>query len=151
MLSTKTYFVKQASEEKMSTSKKPDQVVFDEKNEKYDASLKPYATNLGAPAIQTGDTTAWKNTNIDKVNKHMRAKYVELKAEFDALMSSFEYNQLVYAANFSFEPIVGETYHLYKKKSDETFLSLIAPTECRFEHLGSFRLSADKLWEKINM
>lgn len=129
--------------------KRPDQVVFNEEEGLYDASLKPYATNVGAPAIITQDTTAWKNLHIDKVNKQVKARYDELKDEFDSLIEQFEYNQLVYAARFSFEPIVGETYHLYRDKKQESFLSLIAPAECSFDHLGSFRLNADKMWERI--
>lgn len=133
----------------MSTKKKPDNIVFDEEKERYDASLKPYSTNLGAPAITTTDTTAWKNRNINKVNKQINAKYVELKAEYDAMMEKFEYNNLVYGAKFSFEPVVGETYHLYRDKHQQPFLSLIAPHECNFDFVGSFRLSADQMWEKI--
>ncbi|MBP2833236.1 DUF2452 domain-containing protein [Aquimarina sp. U1-2] len=129
--------------------KKPDAVVFDEENENYDASLKPYATDLAAPAITTTDTIAWKNTNIHKVNKQIKAKYDELKAEYDNLIKEFEYNNLVYSAKFNFEPVVGEVYHLYKNKQAQPFLSIIAPAECSFDHLGTFRLNADKMWESL--
>ncbi len=129
--------------------KKPDQVVYDENDERYNAALKPYATNVGAPVITTPDTIAWKNTNIHKVNKQVKAKYDELKAEYDALIEQFEYNNLVYGAKFNFEPVVGELYHLYKNREEKPFLSIIAPTECNFKHLGSFRLNADKMWESF--
>ena len=76
--------------------KKPDNVVFDVETQKYDAALKPYATDVGAPVITTPDTVTWKNVNIDKVNKQVKAKYNELKAEYDALMEKFEYNNLIY-------------------------------------------------------
>ncbi len=129
--------------------KKPDQVVYNEEDQSYDASIKPYATGVGAPKITTPDTIAWKNTNIDKVNKQVKARYDELKVQFDALIEQFEYNNLVYQAKFNFEPIVGQTYHLYKDTKEQSFLSLIDPTECNFNHLGSFRLNADKMWEKL--
>ncbi len=129
--------------------KKPDHIVFNEEDQKYDASLKPYATDLAAPVITTNDTAAWKNTNINKVNKHIKARYDELKAEYDALIKEFEYNNLVYSAKFNFEPIVGEVYHLYKNEEERPFLSIISPAECNFEHLGSFRLTADKMWESL--
>lgn len=129
--------------------KKPDHIVYDEEKEKYDAALKPYATDLGAPVITTNDTAAWKNVNIHKVNKQIKARYDELKAEYDALIKEFEYNNLVYSAKFNFEPIVGEVYHLYKNKEESPFLSIISPAECNFEHLGSFRLNADKMWESL--
>ena len=75
--------------------KKPDNVVFDEESNSYDASLKAYGTNVGAPTITTPDTVTWKNVNIDKVNKQVKARYDELKAEYDALMEKFEYNNLI--------------------------------------------------------
>ncbi|SHJ39341.1 DUF2452 domain-containing protein [Aquimarina spongiae] len=129
--------------------KKPDHIVYNEESESYDAALKPYATDLGAPVITTNDTVAWKNTNIHKVNKQIKARYDELKAAYDALLEEYEYNNLVYSAKFTFEPIVGEMYHLYRNKDQNTFLSIISPDECTFDHLGSFRLNADKIWEKM--
>ncbi|MBW1296626.1 DUF2452 domain-containing protein [Aquimarina litoralis] len=131
------------------SDKKPDQVVFNEEENKYDAALKPYATDVGAPTITIPDAVAWKNTNVHKVNKQVKAKYDELKAQYDVLMEQFEYNNLVYNAKFTFEPIVGETYHLYRNSNEEPFLSIIAPTECNFDHLGTFRLNADKMWERL--
>ena len=129
--------------------KKPDGIVFNEEEQRYDAALRSYSTNLGAPAITINDTAAWKNTNVHKVNKQVKAKYDELKAEFDALIEQFEYNNLIYRAKFSFEPIVGEIYHLYRDKKQQPFLSIISPTECSFDHIGTFRLNAEKMWEKI--
>ncbi|KZS42853.1 GTP-binding protein [Aquimarina aggregata] len=129
--------------------KKPDQVVYNEKEGRYDAALKPYATDTGAPVITTPDTVAWKNSNIYKVNKQVKAKYDELKAQYDDLIATYEYNNLVYNAKFNFEPVVGEIYHLYKNREERPFLSIISPTECNFDHLGSFRLNADKMWEAV--
>ncbi len=133
----------------MPKKKKPDHIVFNEENQQYDAALRPYSTNLGAPAITTTDTVAWKNTNIHQVNKQVKAKYDELKAQYDLLMEQFEYNNLVYSAKFSFEPVIGEIYHLYRDKKEQPFLSIISPDECSFDHIGTFRLNADKMWEKL--
>ncbi|WP_047419018.1 DUF2452 domain-containing protein [Cellulophaga sp. Hel_I_12] len=133
----------------MASVKKPDYVVFDADKEKYDAALKPYATSVGAPVITTQDTVSWKNRNIHQVNKQIGAKYQELKAEFDGLMEQFEYNNLVYSASFNFEPIVGFTYYLYRNAAEEAFLSVIAPDECNFDYIGTFKLNADKIWQKI--
>ncbi len=46
----------------MTTEKKPDNVVFDEETKTYNAALKPYATDVGAPVTSTGDTVTRKNT-----------------------------------------------------------------------------------------
>jgi len=133
----------------MADPKKPDNVVFDIETQKYDASLKAYGTNVGAPVITTPDTVAWKNRSINKLNRSVQTRYQEIKAQYDELMQEFEYNNLIYNAKFNFEPITGEVYHLYKRDNDETFLSIIAPEQCSFNSLGSFRLNADQIWEKL--
>ncbi|MEM7487169.1 MAG: DUF2452 domain-containing protein [Bacteroidota bacterium] len=133
----------------MSKEKKPDNVVFDTENDKYDAALKPYATNVGAPSIKATDSIAWKNRSINKLNHKVQTKFLELKAEYENMLQEFEYNKLIFEAKFSFEPIVGEIYHLYQRENGESFLSLIAPEQCNFDTLGSFYLNADQIWQKV--
>jgi hypothetical protein len=133
----------------MPKDKKPDNVVFNAETQQYDAAIKPYATSVGAPVITTTDTVAWKNRSIHKVNQKVQAKYLELKAEYEKMMEEFEYNNLIFNAKFTFEPIIGDVYHLYKRENGETFLSLIAPNECNFNAMGSFYLNADQIWEKV--
>jgi hypothetical protein len=128
--------------------KKPDTVVYNSQSESYDASVKPYGTDLGAPAIEVLDTVAWKNKNVHLVNAQFKAKYAALKDAFDLLLTEFEYNDMIYASKFNFEPIVGKVYHLYRDKKSALFLSLIAPQECRFDFVGSFYLNDDKVWMK---
>jgi len=132
------------------TKKRPDQVVYNEEKGKYDAALTPYATNLGAPAIVTDDVTSWKNSNISKVNHQFKTEYEELKAQYEVMIKKFEYNNLIYAAKFSFEPIVGAIYHLYRSKNGEPFLSLISPEECNWDFAGTFELKADKIWNRLD-
>ncbi|QXP72746.1 DUF2452 domain-containing protein [Tenacibaculum sp. HL-MS23] len=133
----------------MIQDKKPDNVVFNTETQKYDAALKPYATSVGAPVITTTDTIAWKNRSINKINHKVAAKYLALKDEYEKMMQQFEYNNLIFAAKFSFEPIIGQVYHLYKRNDNENFLSIISPNECNFNSLGSFYLNVDQIWEKI--
>ncbi len=133
----------------MGEGKKPDNVVFNTETQQYDAAIKPYATSVGAPVIRTTDTVAWKNRSIRKVNQKVQTKYLELKAEYERMMEEFEYNNLIFNAKFTFEPIIGDVYHLYKRENGETFLSIIAPNECNFNAMGSFYLNADQIWEKV--
>lgn len=132
------------------SKKKPDIVVYNEESETYDAFLKPFASNLGAPQISVTDSLSWKQNQMHAVNKQLKAKYEELKLAYDKMVENYEYNQLLFNAKFNIEPIVGETYHLYKNDKEESFLSIIEPEACNFNHLGSFRLNADKLWEKLD-
>ena len=134
----------------MTEDKKPDNVVFNIENQRYDAALKPYATNVGAPVITITDTTAWKNRSINKTNHKIKAKYLELKAEYEKMMNEFEYNTIIFNSAFSFEPVIGEVYHLYERKDGSSFLSLISPEQCNFKPLGSFYLNVDQTWVKVD-
>lgn len=129
-------------------TQKPDNVVYsDEKG--YNASMLLYATSVGAPAIKTDDVVAWKTRGIHQVNKEFENKFDELKLKYLKLMEEYEWNNLVYNAKFSFEPVVGETYHMYQAENGTHFLSLIGPNEWNKEHLASFKLNSDKKWVKI--
>jgi hypothetical protein len=59
------------------------------------------------------------------------------------------WNEIIYSSDFNFEPVIGEIYHLYKRKNNKTYLSLIGPDEWKKECLGSFKLNYDNKWLKI--
>ena len=124
---------------------KPDNVVFSEEKG-YNANLLSYSTNVGAPAIIMDDVVGWKSRGISNVNKEIENKFNELKIQYQDLMKEYEWNELVYNARFSFEPVIGETYHLYLGDDGVYFLSLIAPEEWNKEHVGTFKLNSNKKW-----
>ena len=124
---------------------RPDNVVYSEEKGYHARSL-TYSTNVGAPVIRIDDVVAWKSRGINNVNKELENKFNELKIQYENLMKEYEWNELVYSAKFSFEPVVGEIYHLYRGDDGINFLSLIAPQEWNKEHLGTFKLNSDKKW-----
>ena len=126
-------------------NKKPDNIVYSEE-QGYNASLLPYATSVGAPVITTDDVVAWKSRGIHSVNKEFENKFQELQSAYQKLMDDYKWNELVYNAKFSFEPVIGETYHMYLGDDGIEFLSLIAPNEWNKEFIASFKLNSDKKW-----
>lgn len=133
----------------MTDEKKPDNVVYNTETQKYDAYLKPYATSVGAPVITTTDSVAWKNRSVNKLNNKIHTRFKEIKEQYEQLMQEFEDNRLIHDAEFTFEPIIGQHYHIYVRENGDNFLSIIAPNECSFNSLGSFYLNADQIWEKV--
>ena len=120
--------------------KKPDQVVDN-------PGVMPYTTNVGAPAIRKEDIELWKQRAVVKVNHQLKTRFEELKKQYEQLVDEAYWNDLVYNAKYSFEPIIGETYHLYYK-NDEPFLSLISPDEWDKPYIGSFTLDTNNKWIK---
>lgn len=131
-------------------NKKPDNIMYSSERG-YHASLLPYATTVGAPVIKTDDVVAWKARGIHQVNKEFEAKFSQLKEQYNKLMQEYEWNDVVYNSKFSFEPVIGETYHLYVATDGTHFLSLIGPFEWNKEHVASFQLNSDKKWIKIGL
>ena len=122
--------------------KKPDNVADS-------PGLLPYASNVGAPAIKVEDISAWKAVNAIKVNHHLQTKFNELKEEYKKLVEEYKWNELVYNAKFSFEPVIGQTYHLYIGRDGNIFLSMVNPDEWSYEWVGSFTLDSNNKWNKI--
>jgi len=133
------------------TKRRPDSVVYDEKTGSYNAALLPYATDQGAPSIIPNDLTLWKKTGASKISHHLKAKYDEIRRQYEDMKTLYSWNEIVYQARFGFEPVLGETYHLYRDSKDELFLSMITPETWKKEHLGAFRLNADQIWERLDV
>ena len=124
---------------------RPDNVVYSD-TDGYNASLLTYSTNVGAPVIKIDDLVSWKSRGINNVNKEFENKFNELKIQYENLMKEYEWNELVYSSKFSFEPVIGEIYHLYTGNDGVNFLSLIGPQEWNKEHIATFKLNSDKKW-----
>ena len=122
--------------------KKPDNVVDN-------PSILPYGSNVGAPAIKLDNIDNWKNIRVNNVNKQFKDKFIELKKEYEKLIDEYKWNELVYNAKFNFEPVIGQTYHLYVGRDGNIFLSMINPTEWTYECVGSFTLDSNNKWNKV--
>jgi hypothetical protein len=129
--------------------KKPDNIVWDEETQKYNASLLPYATNVSAPVIKLDDVGAFKERGVNRVQKSFNAKYKELVDEYNDLLDAVKLNDIIYNSNYAFEPVIGEIYHLYERNNGKYFLSLISPTEWNMKHITSVRLNSEHKWVLI--
>ena len=132
----------------MPEKKKPDLVVFNEETGTYDAALRPYATSVSAPKITTDDLTTWKNNYVKAFNHRSQAKFEELKNQYQTLLEEIQDNNRILDAEFNFEPNVGSACHLYARAHKKPFLSLIEPAQCKFEHLGSYVLNHERIWQR---
>jgi hypothetical protein len=109
---------------------------------------KRYPTEIGAPKFEPDNISLFKIEKTSKIKKYYSAKFEEMTKEYENLMSEIKMNERLYKASHNFEPISGETYHLYKRKSGEEFLSLISPNQWKkFEFIGSYKFLSDGRWE----
>jgi len=132
----------------MKSSKKPDNVAWNEESQEYISKLLPYAISNSSPVISIPNVDSFKKKGVDKVSKQFQAELADLQNKIKTFVDLAKDTQMVYSAKFKFEPIVGETYHLYQGEK-ESFLSLIEPNRWSKKHEGSFRLSGEYKWERL--
>jgi hypothetical protein len=112
-------------------------------------AIMPYGDNIGAPSIKPTNIAAYKQEKIVKTNYYFKTRFNEIKEEYKKLLEEFKWNDLVYSSNFKFEPIKGHVYHLYQKKDETLFLSLIGPNEWDMVFIGSFKIDSNDKWKRI--
>ena len=106
----------------------------------------PYPVSTLSPPIVPNDLSSFKARGISEVQRDLQQKLRELREEYLRAIDHFNWNKLVYEASIQFEPVVGQTYHLYAM-SRGNVLSMISPEEWPMKHLATVRLNVDRQWK----
>ncbi len=106
----------------------------------------PYPVSTLSPPIVPNDLSSFKSRGISEVQRDLQQKLRELREEYLRAIDHFNWNKLVYEASIQFEPVVGQTYHVYTM-SRGNMLSMIAPNEWPMRHLATVRLNVDRQWQ----
>ncbi|MCH7227602.1 DUF2452 domain-containing protein [Haloferula sp. A504] len=115
-------------------------------DEKPSSAYLPYPVSTLSPRIVPTDLSSFKSRGISEVERDLQQKLVQLRETYLEAIDHFNWNKLVYESEISFEPVVGETYHLYESRG-RRMLSMIAPDEWPMKHLASLRLNVDRQWQ----
>ena len=123
-------------------------------------ALAPVPLHVASAAIRPVDKCKLKSVALETVEKQANQQINMLKKQAELIMQQVrEIEERVkiaaeiYAADISFEPVIGHTYHLYDRDS-KRLLSLVGPNEWgRSKTAGQFvatvRLLADRTWEVL--
>jgi hypothetical protein len=129
--------------------KKPDLVVWSEERGYYPREL-TYGSNLGAPVIKIDNVDGWRLSKVKDVNSEFETRYNELLAQAQKLKEEYDWNELIYTkAHYTFQPVVGQVYHLYDRGDDSLFLSIIEPSSWKMQYIASFKLDSSNKWIKL--
>jgi len=108
----------------------------------------PYPTNVGAPAFTVPDVLYSRKERGANARHQLESKFEDLKKEYFKLVRLAEDTEKIYSAKCNFVPVVGKTYHLYSNQSGE-FLSMVEPSKWDFDYHGSYRLTSEHVWERM--
>ena len=113
---------------------------------KISQAFMPYPVSTLSPKIVPTDLSSFKSRGISEVERELQQKLTEIREQYLAAIDHFNWNKLIYEADINFEPIVGQTYHLYEVRGSK-LLSMIGPDEWHHKHLATVRLNVDRQWK----
>ena len=119
-----------------------------ETDSKPSAAFMPYPVSTLSPPIIPNDLTSFKSRGISQVERELQQKLQEIRETYLATIDHFNWNKLVYEAEIQFEPVIGQTYHLYQLRNRRV-LSMISPDEWPHKHLATVRLNVDRQWKVV--
>ncbi|MDP1802389.1 MAG: DUF2452 domain-containing protein [Bacteroidota bacterium] len=118
-----------------------------------------YPHTIGSVVIRPEDMGKLKSKALSAMHEQTNMHLLQIQKQVELLMSQaneikqrIEISETIYKAVISFEPLIGHTYHLYKKEN-EYRLMMIAPYEwgrskaATLEYINSVRLLSDHTWE----
>ena len=117
-------------------------------DEKPSGAFLPYPTSTLSPAIVPNDLTSFKSRGVSQVERDLQQKLVQIREEYVTAITHFNWNKLAYEADINFEPVVGQTYYLYRARG-RNLLSMISPEQWFQKHLATLRLNVDRQFELI--
>jgi hypothetical protein len=123
----------------------------------------PIPLHVGSAIIRPIDKGKLKVTALETVEKQANQQISMLKKQAELIMQQVREIEIrvriaeeIYTADISFEPVIGNDYHLYEKKSSDRVLSMLSPADwgkkIPFEKfVASVKLLGDRTWEVLEV
>ncbi len=121
--------------------------------------LLPYAHTVSGAVVKPEDKGKIRGramaAMVQQTDRQMQQLYKQMEVlanQAKELQRRVQVSEMIYAADMGSEPLVGHTYHLYKKNDGGHVLSMVAPTEWgrSFKyaaHIATVTLMADHTWD----
>lgn len=124
-------------------------------------SVLPYAASVAGAIIKPTEegmirhkalTAMEEQTNmqLDQIRKQIEL----LALQAQEIQKRKELSLMIYKAKLNFQPVIGQVYHLYEKKDESIFISMISPQEwgrsAPYERfVAKVKLLADHTWTEV--
>lgn len=123
--------------------------------------LLPYAHTVGGAVIKPIDKGRVKGRAVSAMYEQTDIQLDQIKKQIELLAQQAKkihdrvhISESIYEAEMNFEPLIGFTYHLYKRSNGQYVLSLIGPNEWGskppYEFEATVRMMADHTWDIID-
>ncbi|MEP7266650.1 MAG: DUF2452 domain-containing protein [Saprospiraceae bacterium] len=123
----------------------------------------PYAHHAGSAIIKPDDMGKVRGLAMNAMYQQTDVQLHQIKEQIEILVKQskniherIQVSEQIYMAAVGFDPVINHIYHLYSKKTDQSWiLSMIAPQEWGrkkpYDFLATIRLMADHTWEILKL
>ena len=127
------------------------------------AAFLPFAVTVGGAVIKPEDMGREKGNAVTAMYEQTDRQMLQLREQMETLVAQArdlkkrqEVSEEIYEAAMSFRPVMGHTYHLYRRKIDGTpLISLVSPDEwgnrCPYDFVATVKLLYDHTWEILEV
>ncbi|MFK7899129.1 MAG: DUF2452 domain-containing protein [Cyclobacteriaceae bacterium] len=112
----------------------------------------------GSAIIKPDDKGKLKGRAVAAMHEQSSTQFKQIEEQIQLLVKQaqdikdrIEISERIYLADMGFDPLIGKTYFLYRKKDGSDMLSMVAPTQwgCSFPfetYLATVKLLSDHTW-----
>ena len=123
--------------------------------------LLPYPHHVGGIVIKPEDTGKIKSRALTAMREQTTIQMNQIQKQVELLMQQandlkerIDISEKIYVADLAFEPIIGQTYHLYLKEGVYKLL-LIGPEDwgklpSTLEYVGTVKMLGDHTWDVLS-
>jgi hypothetical protein len=124
-------------------------------------SVLPYSAAVSGAVIHHTEQGIIKHKALTAMEEQTNMQLEQIRKQIELLalqaheiQQRKELSMMIYKANLSFKPNIGQTYYLYQKKDDTHTLSLVAPKEWGpngpfKKFIATVQLLADHTWKEL--
>lgn len=121
-------------------------------------SVLPYASSVGTAVIRPTETGMIRHKALTAMEEQTNMQLNQIRKQIELLAQQAqeiyqrkELSLKIYNTKITFQPVIGQTYHLYSKDDESFILSMISPNEwgrkIPFQtYHGPVKMLADHTW-----
>ena len=120
--------------------------------------LLPYAHTVGGVQIKPIDKGRVKGRAVSSMYEQTEMQLEQIRKQIELLAQQAKnihdrvtISQDIYLAEMNFEPLIGFTYHLYRRSNGKNVLSMVGPNEWGsnppYEFVATVKMLSDHTWE----
>jgi hypothetical protein len=124
-------------------------------------SVLPYSASVSGAVIKANEEGVIRHKALTAMEEQTNMQLEQIRKQIELLalqaqeiQARKELSMIIYNAKLSFQPVIGQVYHLYERNDETHFISMVSPKEWGGggpfkKYIAAVQLLADHTWKEI--